>query len=370
MNKKEFLAALRAGLAGLPEADLQHWLDFYSEIIDDRMEEGMTEAEAVADVGPVHDIVVQILSEAPKRPMTGSGTMKGSNKPVIFGVLIAVAAVFLLLLWGLNALRADFSRFAGSFSQTIDSPTLTPSPDAQEFMGQMVEEPFSSITVDAQACNVHLVPSSDGTCQVEYPIGDQLECSVSVQQDTLRVVFRDHRAWYNGVSSSLTPLELTLYLPQSQYEQLTLDSVSGSITVPEDFSFSQAQVSTTSGALKFYAPVSGNLTLESVSGTLDVTNVAPQSLSLSSTSGSIHASHVVVMETWDIDSVSGQVTLTDCDASALVINTVSGAVNASLRSGKSFSTQTVSGDVEVPSDSSGGSCNISTISGDITCTIQ
>ena len=65
MNKKEFLAALRAGLTGLPEADVQHWLDFYSEIIDDRMEEGMTEPEAVADVGSVHNIVTQILSETP-----------------------------------------------------------------------------------------------------------------------------------------------------------------------------------------------------------------------------------------------------------------------------------------------------------------
>lgn len=65
MNKKEFLAALRAGLAGLPEADVQHWLDFYSEIIEDRMEEGMTEPEAVADVGSVQDLVAQILSETP-----------------------------------------------------------------------------------------------------------------------------------------------------------------------------------------------------------------------------------------------------------------------------------------------------------------
>ena len=370
MNKKEFLAALRAGLAGLPEADVQHWLDFYSEIIDDRMEEGIAEVEAVADVGPVHDIVGQILSETPKRPMTGSGTMKGSKKPVIFGVLIAVAAVFFLLLWGLNALRADLSLFVGSFSQTIDPPALTPSPDSQEFniLAQMVEEPFSNITVDAVACNINLVPSTDGTCQVEYPTGDQLECSVSVQQNTLRIIFRDHRSWTDNMNAS--PLEITLYLPQSQYEQLNLDSVSGSITVPEDFSFSQAQVSTTSGKLEFYAPVSGNLTLESVSGTMEVSKVSPQSLSLSSTSGSIHASQVVVMETWDIDSVSGQVTLTDCDASSLVINTISASVKASLRSEKTFSTQTVSGDVEVPSDSSGGPCNISTVSGDITCTIQ
>ena len=370
MNKKEFLAALRAGLAGLPEADVQHWLDFYSEIIEDRMEEGMTEAEAVADVGPVHDIVGQILSETPKRPMTGSNAVKRSRKPVIFGVLIGASAVVLLVVWGMNALKADFSRFEAPFSQSIASPALTSPVDAQDFhtVRQTVEESFTSIAVDAEACNIHLVPSTDGTTQVEYTTGDKLECSVSVAQNILRIIFRDHRSWTDNMNAS--PLEITLYLPQSQYEQLNLDSVSGSITVPEDFSFSQAQVSTTSGALKFYAPVSGNLTLESVSGTMEVSNIAPQSLSLSSTSGSIHASQVVVMETWDINSVSGQVTLTDCDASSLVINTISASVKASLRSGKTFSTQTVSGDVEVPSDSSGGSCNISTISGDITCTIQ
>lgn len=65
MNKKEFLAALRSGLSGLPQEDVQRTLDFYTEMIDDYMEDGMSEAEAVAAVGPVHDIVAQILAETP-----------------------------------------------------------------------------------------------------------------------------------------------------------------------------------------------------------------------------------------------------------------------------------------------------------------
>lgn len=65
MNKKEFLSALQAGLSGLPEEDVKHWLDFYAEMIDDRMEDGMTETDAVAAVGPVCDVVAQILSETP-----------------------------------------------------------------------------------------------------------------------------------------------------------------------------------------------------------------------------------------------------------------------------------------------------------------
>ena len=41
MNKQEFLLALRGALAGLSEADIRASLDYYTEIIDDQMEEGI-----------------------------------------------------------------------------------------------------------------------------------------------------------------------------------------------------------------------------------------------------------------------------------------------------------------------------------------
>ena len=39
MKKNEFLAELRGRLAGLSEADLNRSLDYYAEMIDDRMED-------------------------------------------------------------------------------------------------------------------------------------------------------------------------------------------------------------------------------------------------------------------------------------------------------------------------------------------
>ncbi|MBM6693315.1 DUF1700 domain-containing protein [Pseudoflavonifractor capillosus] len=65
MNKQEFLAALQAGLKGLPRGDIQHWVEFYREMVEDRMEDDMSEEEAVAALGPVRDLVAQILSETP-----------------------------------------------------------------------------------------------------------------------------------------------------------------------------------------------------------------------------------------------------------------------------------------------------------------
>ena len=64
MSKQDFLNTLRVRLSGLPKADIEERLIFYSEIIDDKIEEGLTEEEAVADVGDVMQIADQILSDS------------------------------------------------------------------------------------------------------------------------------------------------------------------------------------------------------------------------------------------------------------------------------------------------------------------
>lgn len=63
MNKSEFLAALREKLNGVPEEDINKSLDFYEEMIDDRVEDGMSEEEAVQALGSMEEIINQILLE-------------------------------------------------------------------------------------------------------------------------------------------------------------------------------------------------------------------------------------------------------------------------------------------------------------------
>ena len=65
MTKKEFLDELKKGLLGIPEEDITRSIEFYSEMIDDRIEDGKTEEEAVAEIGTVKEVVSQILSEIP-----------------------------------------------------------------------------------------------------------------------------------------------------------------------------------------------------------------------------------------------------------------------------------------------------------------
>jgi len=64
MTKSEFLAALENGLAALPREDREKSLDYYSEMIDDRIEEGMSEQEAVEAVGSAEELAAGIVAEA------------------------------------------------------------------------------------------------------------------------------------------------------------------------------------------------------------------------------------------------------------------------------------------------------------------
>ena len=80
MRKKEFLEKLRASLWAMPEADKQRSLDYYAEMIDDRMEDGLPEEEAVAAIGDLDEIVKQILNESPRPPATVKNESKQQKR--------------------------------------------------------------------------------------------------------------------------------------------------------------------------------------------------------------------------------------------------------------------------------------------------
>lgn len=131
MKKKEFLDALSRGLSSLPKREREERVNFYREMIDDRIEEGIPEEEAVAGVGTVDGIVSQILSERPavvQEPRKSGGRvglilLLVLGFPVWFPLLLAlfvsiVSALFsfLVALWSVElSLAAGAVGGVGSF---------------------------------------------------------------------------------------------------------------------------------------------------------------------------------------------------------------------------------------------------------------
>ncbi|MBC3802920.1 DUF1700 domain-containing protein [Acetobacterium fimetarium] len=76
MNKTEFLSCLEKKLLGLPEHEVAKTKGFYLEMIDDRIEDGMNEEEAVSAMGNVDDIAKEAMLELPLTTL-----MKTKMKP-------------------------------------------------------------------------------------------------------------------------------------------------------------------------------------------------------------------------------------------------------------------------------------------------
>lgn len=105
MDKFEFMTTLEDGIKALPEKDRREILNYYSEMIDDRIEDGLSEEEAVADVGDVNEIIKQILRDTPltklvKEKVKTRRSLRAweiilliLGSPVWLPVLIAMAAV-------------------------------------------------------------------------------------------------------------------------------------------------------------------------------------------------------------------------------------------------------------------------------------
>lgn len=116
MTREELNEALRRRLAGLPPEDLEATLEYYNEMIDDRMEEGLSEPEAVDALGSMEDIVNAVLAETPlpvlvRQRIRPKAELRGwmillliLGFPVWFPLLAAAAAILFsvfMMLWAL-----------------------------------------------------------------------------------------------------------------------------------------------------------------------------------------------------------------------------------------------------------------------------
>ena len=128
MRKQEFLDALESRLSGLSERAIRERLEFYNEMINDRVEDGFSEEDAVARLGTVDEIADEIISDYPLAKLARE-KLQRKNKPaawkawtlwltsvVWIPLLIALFAVIISLyaaVWSVIAtFWASFAAFA------------------------------------------------------------------------------------------------------------------------------------------------------------------------------------------------------------------------------------------------------------------
>lgn len=322
--------------------------------------------------------------------------MKKGTKIAVIVALAVVAAGIMISVAAMALLNFNFGRM-----NTVMYDTKT----------HYIEDDFSNISVIGAECDVRLIPTDDNKCKVICTDGedDKIFHSVSVSQNTLKIERHDNRKWFEHFGIYFGSMNVEIYLPKSEYENLEIKTASGRIDVSDTFTFDKATADSASGDINVCSQVKSEIFAKSVSGKVNVENACPNNLSAGTTSGSVEVKNVTANGDFKANTVSGRVTLDNikcknlranttsgrielisaiadgrmslgstsgrvsfdgCDADSIDVKTVSGRVEGSLLSDKIFNTETTSGSVNVPRSAAGGDCYVKTVSGSIDLRVE
>lgn len=128
MNKEQFINDLKSRLKYLPDTDADRSVDYYSEMIDDCIEGGMSEEDAVKSMGNIEEIAGQILAEH-EEPSNNEPAIKSTRKlrawevtllaagspvwfPIALALLIVAISVYAVVWAVVCVMYAVFITFA------------------------------------------------------------------------------------------------------------------------------------------------------------------------------------------------------------------------------------------------------------------
>lgn len=271
---------------------------------------------------------------------------------LIAGLSLTISGLIICAL-SFNALGRDFSRLS-----TVRYETNT-----YEAPGT-----FSSLSIHADTEDIELLPSTDGHTKVVCHEDAKYPHRTQIQSDTLIINRPAHPGIRFGVVMDRETI--SVYLPAATYDKLVIDSDTGDVEIPADFSFMELQIDLDTGDLDCLAGVNGLLQVTSDTGDIDLADLKAGDLRLTTTTGDVRLTNVISAGSMQIETDTGDVRFDGSDAMTITVRTDTGDVTGTLRSAKTFVTNTDTGAVDVPQAGNGGNCEIRTDTGDIRISIQ
>ena len=313
------------------------------------------------------------------------------------GIWIIVSIVLIITGAALCALSTMVMGFDPVNTSTVDYVENT-----YEVSGS-----FKNISIDVDTDDIEFQISQDGRCSVVCIEAEGRHHEAKINGSTLEI----RQVYDEGLSfigfNMQTP-KMTVYLPENTYNDLDINVNTGDIIIPAGFTFEDLEIYGDTGDIMSECDVTGDTDVHVNTGDIYMGGITGDKISVSattgdilleminctdaevkSTTGDIQLGSVIVSgdlktqtetgRTW-LSSVlvSGKLTATGgtddveidgCDAGEILIETNTGSITGSLLSGKQFVTETNVGDIDVPTASSGGKCELITNTGDISIII-
>lgn len=126
MNKKHFERLLARKLRSLPRQERQASLNYYAEMIQDRIEEGMSEEAAVSQMGDVDEIAAQICCNESEAPKKHAGITFWQILLLILGSPIWLSVLIVLLAVALSGFAVLWCTLASLYAAALSLAVCGP----------------------------------------------------------------------------------------------------------------------------------------------------------------------------------------------------------------------------------------------------
>ncbi len=301
--------------------------------------------------------------------------------------IIIFAGVMTMLNW-------DFSKLSTSKYETNE---------------YKITEKFNNFTINTTTADICFIAATDNTCKVICHEQENAKHSVHVQDDTLTIRVSDNRKWYEYIGIHFTSPKITVYLPESEYASLLIKGSTGNVEIPKDFTFTNTDISLSTGSAKLFSSISGSVKIKANTGNIRVQSLSAGALDLSVSTGNITVSdvsctgdvqvnvstgetkltdvfcknfksdgstgdislrNVIAAEKFTIKRSTGDISFEGADAQEIYMEADTGDIRGSLLSDKVFLADSSTGKVDVPKTVTGGKCQVHTDTGDIKITIN
>ena len=275
-----------------------------------------------------------------------------------------------------------------------------------------INEEIKNINVDTTTANIELAKATDGKALVVCDEREKVYHEVTVRDGLLSIETIDHRSWYEKYLFNINFREtkVTVYLPEGDYQNLTLDSETGNIDVAKDFTFADVRATNHTGHVKLNAKASGDvfiststgyiaindstankittksstgdLTIKNTQVTTDIEssastgdtyyeNVTAKNLTSKTSTGDCKLVNTVLDNHIEIKTSTGAVRFDNSDGESIKVRTSTGSIKGSLLTDKRFECHSDTGSVHTPYGSpDAGLCDIESDTGSIDITVK
>jgi DUF4097 and DUF4098 domain-containing protein YvlB len=267
-----------------------------------------------------------------------------------------------------------------------------------------ITENFESISLNTNTTDVSFIPTQLDTATVVCFEKESETHNVTVLDGVLTVTYNQSSFLKKLSFFNFKKPNITISLPQAEYNDLIIVGDTSDITLTNELTFSNVNVTINTGDVTVNSTIKENLKISTTTGDITIYDTSVNNADLSVTTGDIgiaklnctndlkisvttgdsklndvqcknlistgdtgdlELNNVIASEKFIIDRDTGDVDAKSCDASEIQVTTDTGDVEMTLLSSKIFVVETDTGRKRVPISTNGGLCQVTTDTGDI-----